>query len=123
MNQALTKPSGDAGAQKDEDSGSRRATGEVLEVTSLTVSAKLAIFVFGICPRVGIALYLLWIGCRWLLATNNFSDIILNAVALEFVLLFKDAIYLALVPTRNRIDLENTKIEAPPPMAASFSEF
>ena len=35
-------------------------------------------------PRFGIACYLLWLGCRWLTATNNFADLILNAVALEF---------------------------------------
>merc|ERR1712098_271504 len=51
-----------------------------------------------------------WVGCRWLLATNNFADLILNSVALEFILCFKDVLYLALVSRRSMIDLENTTI-------------
>jgi len=37
-------------------------------------------------PRTIITCLLLWLGCRWLLATNNFADLVLNAVALEFIL-------------------------------------
>merc|ERR1712216_103915 len=44
----------------------------------------------------GIALYLLFSGCKWLTATESFSDLILNALALEFIvgideLLFESA--------------------------------
>lgn len=61
--------------------------------------------------RAGITFFLLYVGCRWLLATNCFSDLILNAVALEFILLLKEAFYVALVPLRNKLDLGITTIE------------
>merc|ERR1711957_911926 len=54
--------------------------------------------------------YLLWVGSRWLLATNTFSDLILNAVALEFILLVKEMIYVAMAPQRYQTELEKTKM-------------
>jgi len=46
-------------------------------------------------------------------ATTNFGDLILNAVALVFVLELKNFSYVILVPARNKRDLQNTNI-APP---------
>ena len=54
-------------------------------------------------PRWIINVYLLWLGCRWLCATPNFTDLLLNSargpytgcseggfeVALEFIVLLK----------------------------------
>merc|ERR1719210_868592 len=62
-------------------------------------------------PRLCITCFLLWIGCRWLLATNNFADLILNSVALEFVLCLKDVLFKAMVPRRSTLDLAATKIQ------------
>merc|ERR1719401_2961347 len=53
---------------------------------------------------------LLWLGCRWLAATPNFSDILLNAVALEFILLLKELLYNSMVPARSRRETANTLI-------------
>merc|ERR1719474_140670 len=64
---------------------------------------KATLTVLVIIPRFAITMYLLWVGCRWLLATNNFADLILNAVALEFVLCLKDVMYLAIVSRRNML--------------------
>jgi len=80
-------------------------------VERLTIAAKALLIVCVFIPRVSITLYLLWVGCRWLLATNSFGDLILNAVALEFILLLKDTLYTALVPNKTRFDVENTKIQ------------
>jgi hypothetical protein len=52
--------------------------------------------------------FLLWLGCRWLVATDDYGDMILNAVALEFVLKLKELLYLAMVAERSKRDLRNT---------------
>merc|ERR1719409_1588883 len=79
-------------------------------IRGMTFFHKFALGVLTFLPRVGIAGYLLWVGCRWLLATNNFGDLILNAVALEFILCIKEGLYATLMPFRNKKDLECTKI-------------
>merc|ERR1719324_47455 len=66
---------------------------------------------FLVLLRCVIACVLLFLGCRWLLATNRFADLILNAVALEFILLLKETTYLLLVPKRNQLELGTTTID------------
>jgi len=83
-------------------------------ISGLPLSMKVILFVFVIIPRFCITSFLLWVGCRWLLATTNFSDIILNAVALEFILCLKDLLYLAVVPRRNVIAVENLFVHIEP---------
>lgn len=95
---------------------------EVIE--RLTIFVKVIIVTTILLPRLFISSVLLWLGCRWLTATNDFADLLLNAVALEFVLLLKELLYHTLVPNRNKHDLINTKIclehEAGPPNACDF---
>jgi len=83
---------------------------ETDNVMGLTLGVKSAIVVLVIIPQVCITAVLLWLGCRWLLATSDFPCLILNAVALEFVLCLKDLIYNALVPPRSMHDLARTLI-------------
>jgi hypothetical protein len=86
--------------------------GDIIRGMTRYMKALTTIIMF--IPRVGITVYLLWIGCRWLLATTDFADLIMNAVALEFVLLIKEALYVALVPSRSRHDVKNTFFEPYP---------
>lgn len=86
--------------------------GDIIRGMTRYMKALTTIIMF--IPRVGITIYLLWIGCRWLLATTDFADLIMNAVALEFVLLIKEALYVALVPSRSRHDVKNTFFEPYP---------
>merc|ERR1712007_397762 len=83
-----------------------------LRVVGLTYVVKAIIALIALV-RLGICSILLWMGCRWLVATTNFGDLIRNAVALVFVLELKDFLYVILVPARNKRDLKNTNI-APP---------
>merc|ERR1711865_392569 len=99
MKQALTK------AGEDDQS---------VIISGMTVVVKSVVALLMYIPRVGITLFLLWCGCRWLLATNNFGDLILNAVALEFVLMIKEIMYVALTPLRNKMDLSVTTIQPYP---------
>jgi len=81
-------------------------------VAGLTLGVKLFLCFMVFLPRIAVDVYLLWLGCRWLLATNNFSELVLNSVALEFVLQLKELVYVALVPDRNKRDCESTKIRS-----------
>lgn len=83
-------------------------------IEGMTLPMKIIITLVMFIPRVLITLYLLWVGCRWLLATTDFSDLIMNALALEFILLMKDTLYVALMPARNHLDLQLTLIEPYP---------
>lgn len=78
-------------------------------VVGLTIPVKL-FMVLLLIVRAGITVYLLWLGCRWLLATNRFADLILNAIALEFILQLKDLVHATLVPRRNQQELSMTVI-------------
>lgn len=79
-------------------------------IQQLSLIVKVIFTVFIILPKACMALYLLWLGCRWLLATNNFGDLILNAVALEFILVIGEVMYAAMLPERNKHDLSRTKM-------------
>jgi len=80
-------------------------------IVHLTMKIKLFVTFLVLLPRLLITAYLLFLGNRWLLATNDFSEMVLNAVALEFVLLLKDLLYITLVPDRNKRDVQHTEIK------------
>eukprot|EP00929_Paragymnodinium_shiwhaense_P059130 TRINITY_DN295_c0_g3_i1.p1 TRINITY_DN295_c0_g3~~TRINITY_DN295_c0_g3_i1.p1 ORF type:complete len:483 (+),score=54.77 TRINITY_DN295_c0_g3_i1:72-1520(+) len=88
-------------------------------VTGLTFNVKAALSAFVIMPRVILTLVLLWLGSRFLAATNDFCELVLNTIALEFLLMLKDLIYSTIVPDRNKREIQNiqllpsTRIEHP----------
>jgi len=88
-------------------------------IVGLSFLLKTVMVVLMSVPRAGITFYLLWVGCRWLLATTSFGDLILNAVALEFILCIKEALYVAVMPIRNHFDLAKTRISPYPKTMSS----
>merc|ERR1719326_1422624 len=54
----------------------------------------------------------------WLVATDDFSDLILNAVALEFVIKLDELIFECMVPQTVKQDLANAKLWIPMKMSA-----
>jgi hypothetical protein len=79
-------------------------------VRGLTMTIKVALTTLVFLPQVLIICFLLFLGSRWLLATNSLLEILLNAVALEFILQLKDVLYLAFVPLRSKLDTQSTVI-------------
>merc|ERR1719223_302586 len=59
-------------------------------------------------PRLIMTSVLLWLGCRWLIATVGFGDLLLNCVALEFILNLADLLYNVLVPYSGKILVRST---------------
>jgi len=80
---------------------------EQTKVRGITGLLKVALMMFVILPRLGIILVLLWIGSFFLAATNDFSEMVLNAVALGFVVAIKDILYVTIVPDRNKREIKN----------------
>lgn len=79
-------------------------------IVGMTIPLKLFVS-FILFLRFSIACLLWFLGCRWLTATDRFADLILNAIALEFIMDLKELIYTALMPFRNKLDLAVTKIQ------------
>lgn len=68
--------------------------------TVLGLTCWIKVF-FALCiqlPCLCMNFVLLWIGSRWLVATMSFEDVLLNALALEFVLNLHELLYSAIVP-------------------------
>jgi len=79
-------------------------------IQALTLPMKAIIFFTVLLPWFMITCNLLAQGSRWLTATNDFGELILNAVGLEFVLLLKDLVYQTIVAERNKRELRNTRV-------------
>jgi len=86
-----------------------REEGKVI-VVGLTLGIKAVLLLFVFVPRLVVNTILLWLGCRWLVATDNLEEVFLNAVALEFVLNLKELIYLAVIPMRNKVETQELLI-------------
>lgn len=80
-------------------------------IVGLTRRVKSALFGLTMIPRVLIDVTLLWIGSKWLMATPDFTELLLNSVALEFILLLKNILFSAVMPDRSRRATENTLIQ------------
>merc|ERR1712151_996027 len=61
-------------------------------------------------PRILVAGILLWLGSRWLTATADLEDVLLNALSLEFILFLREPLYKVFVSNRNKHETINTYI-------------
>lgn len=83
---------------------------EAVLVVGLTKILKATIVFFVLVPRAAVTAVLLWLGCRWLTGTMGFSDVLQNAVTLEFIVLLKDLFYHTMAPHHNKTETRNTLI-------------
>lgn len=86
----------------DESSGTRR-------IVKLTKCVDWLLFLVIILPKLFIGAGLLVIGCIWLMATDSFADLILNAVALEFVVNIDNLLFEAALPASIADKVAETK--------------
>eukprot|EP00929_Paragymnodinium_shiwhaense_P093550 TRINITY_DN5373_c0_g1_i2.p1 TRINITY_DN5373_c0_g1~~TRINITY_DN5373_c0_g1_i2.p1 ORF type:complete len:374 (+),score=49.43 TRINITY_DN5373_c0_g1_i2:83-1204(+) len=92
-------------------------------VMGLTKELKRTIAFGIILPRMVLTALLMWVGCRWLTATASFGDVIINSIALEFILHTSTLMYLSLVPERSKIDVQHTVIKVRTVHEASLQAF
>ncbi|CAK0877785.1 unnamed protein product [Prorocentrum cordatum] len=77
---------------------------------------RVAFFFFSVClPKLLVASLLWWFGAKWLANTVNFSELILNGVALAFVLEFDEVLYSVLMPRRTKTLICNLEPLPMPP--------
>eukprot|EP00931_Biecheleriopsis_adriatica_P054135 TRINITY_DN31820_c0_g1_i1.p1 TRINITY_DN31820_c0_g1~~TRINITY_DN31820_c0_g1_i1.p1 ORF type:complete len:367 (+),score=55.17 TRINITY_DN31820_c0_g1_i1:130-1101(+) len=88
----------------------QEADGE-FHIVAMSRTVRTAMWILIIIPKLIIAFILLFIGCRWLIATESFSDLILNALALEFIIAIDELIVETLAPERMRERLDATKMK------------
>jgi len=74
---------------------------------------KVIIIIFLVVPRLLIACVLCWLGCRWLSATLDFAEVLINGVALEFIITLNELLYDKLISARNKRELQHLKMELP----------
>jgi len=91
----------------DDDDVADSNTRYLVGVTNLI---RTLIIVFTCLPQLAISVLLLWLGSRWLISTNDFSDLVLNAAALEFVINIKELSFRSMVSDRSKLDMQTTKI-------------
>jgi len=79
-------------------------------IGKLTVLIRILLLLSTVVPRLAISWVLLNLGCRWLSASKSATDIILNSLALGFVLTIDELLYGALLPVATRAQITETKI-------------
>eukprot|EP00811_Abedinium_folium_P036260 NODE_8986_length_1454_cov_8.574228.p1 GENE.NODE_8986_length_1454_cov_8.574228~~NODE_8986_length_1454_cov_8.574228.p1 ORF type:complete len:383 (-),score=96.54 NODE_8986_length_1454_cov_8.574228:213-1361(-) len=83
------------------------------KLVGLTWCVKVVVVTLIILPKLLITCGLLLLGCRWLSATTSFADIIVNTVALEFILCLKDLLFNLLVSARSKREMSRMSISLP----------
>jgi len=73
-------------------------SGDAPRFVKLTKGIDWLLYLVIIVPKFIISILLLLIGCVWLTATDSFGDLILNAVALEFVVNIDNLLYESAMP-------------------------
>jgi len=73
-------------------------------LSGFTRGFKAMLLVLLFLPPAAIDMVLLWLGCRCLFATLGFENLLLNAVALEFILLLKEIMYKAFAPKHKMLE-------------------
>jgi len=94
---------------------------EDMIIMGITRPIKTILTVVVILPRLIVPLIMLWLGSRFLAATNDFSELVLNAVGLEFIMKLKDLLYYTIVPARCKREISRlTLVPAVTAEAATY---
>lgn len=90
--------------EKEDENGN-----EELHIIFLNVFTRFVMYTLVLLPRFCVCVVLWYVGCRWLNATESFGDLILNALALEFITLIDELILTKFFPDRIRQYIDSTK--------------
>lgn len=85
--------------------------GDVQVIVGMPVWLKAAMFLFVILPRMLCTLILFWLGCRWLAATLDFTEVLINSIALSFVIHLNELLYDQLVSDRSKRELADLRLD------------
>jgi hypothetical protein len=96
-------PGGDTAVRHDPDNHIK------ITIDSIHVIKKVLCFVISLIPRTIIAIALAYIGTNFLLGANNYSDLILNSLALSFISEVDEMLFMALMSTYAKDVLQNAQ--------------
>jgi len=69
-----------------------------LSIVALTTHARCLLFALVCLPKAVISMFLLFLGAQWLSATTSFEDLVMNTVAMEFVIHIDELLYETFLP-------------------------
>jgi len=88
----------------------RQADGQEIHViVGLPMYMKALLGILVVLPRFVCTLLVFWLGCRWLAATLDFSEVLINAIALEFVITLNGLLYEQLMSDRSKRELQTLR--------------
>lgn len=76
-------------------------------VMGFTPSTRFFIMAFVAIPKMSISIILLWLGCEWLSATVKFESLVMNTVAMAFIVNIDEILFEAVLPHHHRSDVQN----------------
>jgi hypothetical protein len=82
-------------------------------IVCIDFRTKVAIFTLIIIPKAIICMTLLFCGSQWLIASESSTDLVLNSLALVFVVQIDELIYTVYLPARMDAALEQMKFVTP----------
>mmetsp|Transcript_79535 Transcript_79535/g.178282 ORF Transcript_79535/g.178282 Transcript_79535/m.178282 type:complete len:420 (+) Transcript_79535:97-1356(+) len=78
-------------------------------IVALTRRVRACLIIFVWAPRLFIEIRLLFLGWRWLSASANFEDMVLNSLALTFVINIDELIYNSILPITTQKQISETR--------------
>merc|ERR1712217_376111 len=73
-----------------------------ISIIALTSRTRTMLCILVCVPKLAISVYLLILGCKWLSATTSFEALVMNTMAMEFVLHIDELLYEAFLPAGYR---------------------
>lgn len=89
--------------------------GEHHLIKGLTFITRGTLYFVLLLPKFFIAMFLTLVGTVWLTSSDQFSDLILNSVALEFIICIDEILYDGLLPESIKHEIQNTMLVMPKP--------
>lgn len=68
------------------------------DIIALNTTSRVALYFLVVLPKTAVCIVLLILGCVWFSATESFADLILNALALEFIIAIDELIFGSFFP-------------------------
>merc|ERR1719329_347598 len=84
-----------------------------ISIVALTRPVKLAMYILVCFPKTFICLVLMKEGMEWLTATTKFEDLVMNAVAMGFVLNIDELLYQVILPEEKKTEVEDIDFKLP----------
>lgn len=94
------------------------SSGNTFRIVGLTSATRFCVIAVVVFPKGFISICLLTLGCQWLSATLSFEALVMNTVAMEFVVHVDEVLYEAFLPTSFRNIVGCSKFFMPFPLGA-----